>query len=170
LLGKPVIPLNPANGVERVRPVAVIDETLCIGCTLCIQACPVDAIMGAAKQMHTVLADLCTGCDLCVAPCPVDCISMVDATPGETGWNAWSQAQADAARNRYQFRLFRLQRDKQENDQRLAEKAAAKLREVEAESAASPELQREQERKRAIIQAALERARLKKDAVKAEGN
>jgi electron transport complex protein RnfB len=120
--------------------------------------------------MHTVLADLCTGCDLCVAPCPVDCISMVDATPGETGWDAWSQAQADAARNRYQFRLFRLQRDKRENDQRLAEKAAAKLREVEAESAASPELQREQERKRAIIQAALERARLKKEAVKAEGN
>src|SRR5262249_59128825 len=84
LLGKPVIPLNPVNGVERPRPVAVIDETLCIGCTLCIQACPVDAIVGAAKQMHTVVADLCTGCDLCVAPCPVDCIAMVDITPGNT--------------------------------------------------------------------------------------
>src|SRR6185437_2158149 len=76
LLGKPVIPLNVAHGVERPRPVAVIDEAVCIGCTLCIQACPADAIVGAAKQMHTVVADLCTGCDLCVAPCPVDCIAM----------------------------------------------------------------------------------------------
>jgi Na+-translocating ferredoxin:NAD+ oxidoreductase subunit B len=79
-LGKPVIPLNPANGVERPRPVAMIDENLCIGCTLCMQACPVDAIVGAAKQMHTVVAQLCTGCDLCVAPCPVDCIAMVPRT------------------------------------------------------------------------------------------
>ncbi len=75
--GRPVIPINPANGLERPRPVAFIDEALCIGCTLCIQACPVDAILGAAKQMHTILPSLCTGCDLCVAPCPVDCISMV---------------------------------------------------------------------------------------------
>ena len=86
VLGKPVIPLNPVNGVERERPVAVIDEGACIGCTLCIQACPVDAIVGAAKQMHTVIASLCTGCDLCVPPCPVDCIDMHVATPGKTGW------------------------------------------------------------------------------------
>ena len=65
LLGKPVIPLNPVNGVERERPVAVIDEDACIGCTLCIQACPVDAIVGAAKQIHTVLPQLCTGCAAC---------------------------------------------------------------------------------------------------------
>ena len=77
LTGRPVIPINPANGVERPRAVAFIDEQLCIGCTLCIQACPVDAIIGAAKQMHTILPSLCTGCDLCVAPCPVDCILMV---------------------------------------------------------------------------------------------
>ena len=75
-LGRPVIPINPANGMARPRAVAFIDESLCIGCTLCIQACPVDAIMGAAKQMHTILPSLCTGCDLCVAPCPVDCIVM----------------------------------------------------------------------------------------------
>ncbi|HJV51549.1 MAG TPA: electron transport complex subunit RsxB [Noviherbaspirillum sp.] len=163
LLGKPVIPLNPVNGVERARPVALIDETLCIGCTLCIQACPVDAIVGAAKQMHTVLPQLCTGCDLCVAPCPVDCIAMVDVTPGKTGWDAWSQQQADAARERYQFRMFRLRRDKEENDARLAAKAAAKLKAVEAESTLTPEEKAAQERKKAIIQAAMERARLQKE-------
>jgi electron transport complex protein RnfB len=163
LLGKPVIPLNPANGVERERPVAVIDESLCIGCTLCIQACPVDAIVGAAKQMHTVVPELCTGCDLCVAPCPVDCIAMVDITPGKTGWDSWSQQQADAARARHDFRNFRLQRDKQENDARLAAKAAEKLKELEAQSASTLEEQVEQRRKKAIIQAAIERARLRKE-------
>ncbi|WP_082584025.1 electron transport complex subunit RsxB [Noviherbaspirillum sp. Root189] len=167
LLGKPVIPLNPVNGVERPRPVAVIDESLCIGCTLCIQACPVDAIVGAAKHMHSVVPDLCTGCDLCVAPCPVDCIAMVDLTPGKTGWAAWSQQQADAARERHQFRIFRLRRDKEENDARLAAKAAAKLKAVEAESTLTPEEKAAQERKKAIIQAAMERARLQKEKMAA---
>jgi electron transport complex protein RnfB len=164
LLGRPVIPLNPANGVERARPVAVIDESLCIGCTLCIQACPVDAIAGAAKQMHTVVPELCTGCDLCVAPCPVDCIAMVDVTPGKTGWDAWSQQQADAARMHHDFRNFRLKREKEENDARLAAKAAAKLIELEAQSASTSEQQAEQARKKAIIQAAIERAKLKEQA------
>ena len=168
LLGKPVIPLNPVNGLERARPVAVIDETLCIGCTLCIQACPVDAIVGAAKQMHTVVNSLCTGCDLCVAPCPVDCIAMVDVTPGRTGWDAWSQEQADAARERHQFRIARLRREKEENDARLAAKAAAKLKAVEAEALLSPEEKAATERKRAIIQAAMERARLKKEQMAAQ--
>lgn len=167
LLNKPVIPLNSVNGTERPRPVAVIDEAICIGCTLCIQACPVDAIAGAAKQMHTVIADLCTGCDLCVAPCPVDCIAMTPVTGNDTGWHAWSQAQADAARNRYAFRNFRLQREKQENDARLAAKAAAKLQALEAEAAASPEQKAEQDRKKAIIQAAMERARQKKEQMAA---
>jgi len=163
LLGQPLIPLNPANGVERPRPLAVIDEAACIGCTLCIQACPVDAIAGAAKQMHTVIAEQCTGCDLCVAPCPVDCITMVDATGTQTGWDAWTQAQADAARARHDFHVFRLRREKQENDDRLAAKAAEKLKAVAAEAAATPEQQAEQQRKKAIIQAAIERARLKKE-------
>jgi electron transport complex protein RnfB len=163
LLGKPVIPLNPANGVERARPVAFIDEKLCIGCTLCIQACPVDAIVGAAKQMHTIVTELCTGCDLCVAPCPVDCIHMVEFTPGKTGWDAWSQEEADAARDRYAFRTFRLRREREENEARLAAKAAAKLKQAEQEAASSPEEKAEQERKKAIIQAAIERARLKKE-------
>jgi Na+-translocating ferredoxin:NAD+ oxidoreductase subunit B len=163
LLGKPVIPLNPSHGVERPRPVAVIDENLCIGCTLCIQACPVDAIVGAAKQMHAVLPELCTGCDLCVTPCPVDCIAMVDVTPGRTGWDAWSQQQADAARARHASRHVRLRREREENDARLAAKAAAKLKEVEAQAAATPDEQREQQRKKAVIAAAIERARIKKE-------
>src|SRR3546814_3129581 len=107
LLGKKVIPINPANGVERPRPVAFIDEALCIGCTLCIQACPVDAILGATKQMHTILPSLYTGCDLCVAPCPVDCISMMPVTGERTGWSAWSPQQAEAARSRHDFRAMR---------------------------------------------------------------
>ena len=77
LLGREFKPLSEEHGVEKPKSVAVIDEQTCIGCTLCIQACPVDAIVGAAKQMHTVVSPLCTGCELCVAPCPVDCIEMV---------------------------------------------------------------------------------------------
>lgn len=164
VLGRPVIPLNPANGVERERPVAVIDEAACIGCTLCIQACPVDAIVGAAKQMHTVIPELCTGCDLCVAPCPVDCIAMVSVTPGKSGWDAWSSAQAQTARDSFHARNARLQREKAENNARLAAKAAAKLKEVNNAEALSDEERAEKERKRAIIEAAIERARLQKEA------
>ena len=76
LLGVEYKPLSEEHGVEKPPQVAVIDEQTCIGCTLCIQACPVDAIVGAAKQMHTIVADLCTGCELCLPPCPVECISM----------------------------------------------------------------------------------------------
>lgn len=162
LLGKPNIPLNISHGHERARPVAMIEEAYCIGCTLCIQACPVDAIVGAAKQMHTVLPELCTGCDLCVAPCPVDCISMIDLTAGKTGWDAWSQQQADQARNQFHSRQKRLEREKRENDDRLLAKAAEKLRAVSAETALTEDEINEKQRKKAIINAAIERARLKK--------
>ena len=161
LTGRPVIPINPVNGVERPRPVAFIDESLCIGCTLCIQACPVDAILGASKQMHSILPSLCTGCDLCVAPCPVDCISMMPVTGERTGWDAWPEADAAAARSRHDFRTLRLQRERDENDARLAAKAVSKMKEVTSEAANSPEELAEKERKRAIIAAAMERARLK---------
>ncbi len=86
LLGKEVLELNPENGQEKPKAVAVIDEAVCIGCTLCIQACPVDAILGAAKQMHTVIEAECTGCDLCLPPCPVDCIEMVVRPAAISGW------------------------------------------------------------------------------------
>ena len=165
VLGKPVIPLNPLNGVERARPVAVIDEAVCIGCTLCIQACPVDAIVGAAKQMHTVIPELCTGCDLCVAPCPVDCIAMIPITENKTGWQAWSSEQADAARDRFHHRQLRLRQEKDENDARLAAKAAAKLKELDNTSALSVDELAEKNRKRAIIEAAIERARIQKEAL-----
>ncbi|HEY5800354.1 MAG TPA: electron transport complex subunit RsxB [Burkholderiaceae bacterium] len=161
VLGRKVIPLNPVNGVERQRPLAVIDEAICIGCTLCFQACPVDAVIGAPKLMHTIVPQLCTGCDLCVPACPVDCIYMLPITPGRTGWDAWSQQQAVDARARHDFRLQRLEREKRENDARLAAKALAKQQELAAQVAASPEEKAEQDRKKAIIAAALERARAK---------
>lgn len=110
LTGQPAEPLNPAHGHEGPRTLAVIDEAWCIGCTLCIQACPTDAILGANKYMHTVIAAHCTGCELCVPVCPVDCIGLEEASAGATGWAAWSPVQADAARLRYAQRQTRLAR------------------------------------------------------------
>ncbi len=86
LLGVDPKPLDDEVGEEKPKTVAVIDEQVCIGCTLCIQACPVDAILGAAKQMHTVIESECTGCDLCLEPCPVDCIDMVVVQADPTTW------------------------------------------------------------------------------------
>src|SRR5471030_1983448 len=119
--------------------------------------------------MHTIVPDLCTGCDLCVAPCPVDCIVMYPVT--ETiGWAAWSQPQADAARERHDHRALHLRRDREENDARLAAKAAEKMHAVDALDPASAAEQAEKERKRAIIAAAMERARLKKEAAAEAAN
>jgi electron transport complex protein RnfB len=158
--GKPVVPLNPSNGVEGPLRRAVIDEAWCIGCTLCIKACPVDCIIGAPKQMHTVIDEQCTGCELCIPACPVDCIALVTASGQRTGWQAWSQAQADEARERYAFRRERLVRDKRENDERLAAKAAAKLADLAQSSALTDPAALE--RKRSIVEAALARARARR--------
>ncbi len=114
LLNKPVIPLDTTHGEEPTENrVAFIREAECIGCTKCIQACPVDAILGAAKLMHTVISDICTGCDLCVAPCPVDCIDMVLAPaviyPDEPSKIAAEKIKADLSRRRFRKRNARLQ-------------------------------------------------------------
>jgi electron transport complex protein RnfB len=104
LLKRPVVALNTDCGAHQPLQVAVIDEQFCIGCTLCIQACPVDAIIGASKLMHTVLPEHCTGCDLCVAPCPVDCIAMVPVKPTRT----WTTQDATRARAQFEARARRL--------------------------------------------------------------
>jgi len=102
LTGQPVQALHPEHGIEGPRSVAVIDEAWCIGCTLCLTPCPTDAILGANKQLHTVIREHCTGCGLCVPVCPVDCIDMQVVSGTATGWQAWSQAQAEQAQVRYQ--------------------------------------------------------------------
>ncbi|MDR7272043.1 electron transport complex protein RnfB [Pelomonas saccharophila] len=159
ITGRPALALNPANGIEATRGVAVIDEAWCIGCTLCIKACPADCIVGAPKAMHVVVASQCTGCELCVPACPVDCISMPEVTT-TTGWAAWSQPQADEARERYSFRQFRRHREAEENEVRLTAKAEAKLADLPAASAITDPVQLD--RKRAVIEAALARARAKR--------
>jgi len=155
LLHRPPLPLNPANGVELTLRVAVIDEALCIGCTLCIQACPVDAIVGSAKLMHTVLAADCTGCDLCLPPCPMDCIAMVPVEPPR----AWTAADADAARRRFEARKARLAREQGQRDDRLAAKALARLDELDHRDDLGPA---ESAKKQAAVQAAIERARARR--------
>lgn len=165
LTGRPIVPLNPAHGQEGPLRLAVIDEDWCIGCTLCIKACPVDAVMGGNKRMHTVIEALCTGCELCVPACPVDCIGMVpahDVADPPTGWAAWSPEQADAARKRYQARRERLQREQQEHEARLQAKAEHKLAHLAEESRLTDAA--ELDRKRAVIEAALERARQRRAA------
>ena len=128
----PALPLNPANGVEGPRAVAVIDEAWCIGCTLCLDACPTDAILGSNKRMHTVIEPYCTGCELCVPVCPVDCIALENVTGDRTGWQAWSQAQADEALARYERTQARELRERPGHQERLEQKARAKLADLPA--------------------------------------
>ncbi len=120
LLQRPALPLNPEHGEEKPRTLARIVEADCIGCTKCIQACPVDAIVGASRLMHTVIADDCTGCELCVPACPVDCI-VLEPMPAEQ----IDQAHADAARRHFQRREARLQRERRARDAELAARKVA---------------------------------------------
>ena len=107
LLARPVVPLDPACGAVVPREAARIDESACIGCTVCIRACPVDAIIGARKWMHSVLESECTGCGLCVEPCPVDCIFMVPARAGPATAAGWLAERAPLARRRFERRRAR---------------------------------------------------------------
>ncbi|TCV94795.1 electron transport complex protein RnfB [Luteibacter rhizovicinus] len=120
LLDRPVVPLDPTHGMEKPRTLARVVEADCIGCTKCIQVCPVDAIVGSAKLMHTVVSDLCTGCELCVPACPVDCI-VLDAMPLA---QATDRGHTDAARTHFQRREARLLA---ERERREAELAASKV-------------------------------------------
>ena len=162
LTGKPVLPLNPEHGVESPRTVAFIDEDWCIGCTLCIKACPTDAIMGSNKKMHTVIEAYCTGCELCLPVCPVDCIELENVTGNATAWSAWSMPLAHLAKDRYQFHNFQKNRALHENDQRLEHKAETKLADLAAHSQHTDAAVLD--KKRAVIEAALARSRAKRDA------
>ena len=167
LTGRPAQPLNPANGLEAPRTVAVIDEAWCIGGTLCIAACPTDAIIGPNQLMHTVIEPYCTGCELCLPVCPVDCIGMENVTQARTGWAAWSQTQADEARGRYEFHSFRRIRDMGKNDKRLEEKAQAKLADLPTHSQITePDALA---KKRAMIETALARARARREPDSSRG-
>jgi electron transport complex protein RnfB len=122
LTGLPAGPLDPACGEAAPSAVAVIDETTCIGCTLCIQACPVDAIVGAAKLMHTVIATECSGCRLCIPPCPVDCISMPEAGAAQTAVER--RQRAAGYRARFVARNLRLEREQAQRSATPRESAA----------------------------------------------
>lgn len=143
--GQAITPLNLAHGNEGPRKVAFIDEAWCIGCTLCIKVCPTDAIMGSHKLMHTVIEAYCTGCELCLPVCPVDCIELENASGTESGWAAWSAQDAERARIRYEFHQIRNEREATENDTQLTDPGIL-------------------DKKRAIIDAALARARLKRES------
>ncbi|WP_084544823.1 RnfABCDGE type electron transport complex subunit B [Derxia gummosa] len=125
LTGRDAIPLDPACGAELPRAVALIDEEACIGCTLCIKACPVDAIFGMHKRMHTVIPQFCTGCALCVPPCPVDCISMPQTLRDGQPVPPWTPANARAARQRFEARTLRLAREQEERERRLQARSSA---------------------------------------------
>jgi electron transport complex protein RnfB len=145
LLNRALVPLDVSRGAHTPLGRAIIDEKVCIGCTKCIQACPVDAIIGAAKQMHTVIANECTGCELCVQPCPVDCIAMIPAGPDIVpAVDALARAKADRARRRFEWRNLRLERDKADR------------------KAASNPAQLTLEDKKAMIAAAVARVRAKR--------
>ena len=125
LLGVESKPLNTKHGLPKPESVALIDEETCIGCTFCIQACPVDAIVGASKKLHTVIAPECTGCELCIAPCPVDCITIIPlkkkvddpyiASDKNLKYgNKFEKKSADHLRIRYERRIKRLDREKKD--------------------------------------------------------
>lgn len=169
LLRRAALPLDPGCGTEGSRRLAVVDPEQCIGCTLCLQACPVDAIAGVAKRMHSVIAQWCTGCELCLPPCPVDCIRMEplsdESLARATGRAAWSADQANEARQRYARHALHHPRrqsgaaqdrgeTKPESGEVMSDEGAPS-----ASSSAHPPTSPAADRKAILLQAAMERAR-----------
>ncbi len=154
LLGRQGKPLDPEHGVEKPRMLARVIEDECIGCTKCIQVCPVDAIVGAGKQMHTVIADHCTGCELCVPACPVDCIALVPMPSAQI-----DAAHAHDARRRFRKRELRLSRLRAERAAQLAARKAT-LHETRAPAADTSR----KPLSRSAVQEAIARARAKREA------
>ena len=168
ILQVPAKALNAEFGLEGPRSVAFIDEAWCIGCTLCIDACPTDAIFGTHKRMHTVIEAYCTGCELCLPVCPVDCIQLetvsgpslgASASP-PTGWNAWSSDLADTARHRYAAATSRRVSTQAAHTAAKAAQAQEKLADLAAHSRISNPVVLDH--KKAVILAAMERARQRK--------
>ncbi|NBW79583.1 MAG: electron transport complex subunit RsxB [Betaproteobacteria bacterium] len=159
ITGQPELPLNSDHGAEAPRTIAWIDEDWCIGCTLCIKACPTDAIVGANKRMHTVIEAHCTGCELCLPVCPVDCIALDTASGASTGWAAWSAEQAAHARERYAAHQLRVSAEKDAQPQRQWAKAQHHLDNLTEHSRITDaDLLA---KKRAVIEAAIKAAKQK---------
>lgn len=159
-LGRPIKPLDTSHGIHKPRSIARIEEAACIGCTLCIQACPVDAIVGAAKRMHTVIASECTGCELCLPPCPVDCIDLVAAAdawkwPFLESPGTQTRRRANHSRQRFEARQHRLAIEKQAREERLSRKRLE-----------SPSISGSVNPKQRAIKASIERAKAKKAALR----
>lgn len=162
ITGQAPLPLSAEHGVEAPRAVAYIDEAWCIGCTLCIKACPTDAIVGSHKKMHTVIEPYCTGCELCIPVCPVDCIQLENASGSATGWAGWSAPLAQQARQRYQAHRERLPLDPvmDEGEEEEAPGASAKDGAASSAQVVSPAAaENAQAARQAVIAAAMERAR-----------
>ena len=158
ITGRPVGPLNPANGIEAPRQIAWIDESWCIGCTLCLPVCPTDAIFGSNKHMHSVIEEHCTGCGLCLPVCPVDCIEMEDISGDRTGWQAWSAKEAAHARDRYASHKTRLAEQAPETQADHSAQAHSETADTTSGKSAAPKAIEEETRKKSMVQAALARA------------
>ena len=158
ITGRPISTLNPANGMEGPRQTAWIDESWCIGCTLCMPVCPTDAIFGSNKHMHSVIEEHCTGCGLCLPVCPVDCIEMEDISGKLTGWQAWSAQEADHARDRYAAHRSRLAEPTPETEEGHAARTHADIDNTTWDDGAASKTRDDETRKKSMVQAALARA------------
>ena len=160
LLHTPPKPLDPRFGVHKPRTSAIIDENVCIGCRKCLDVCPVDAILGARKRMHTVITQECTGCELCLPPCPVDCIEMAPVSPAPESkpWAEYALAETDRWRARNEKHVRRLARRKQARRTPISKAAPTTL------------LPSDSHKIRAEIHAAVERVRVKKSLRNEKGS